>query len=266
MKLHRAAAAFSLSLALFSVPALAFDDGPAPASSASSEANKMADKAMYKPVEYVNAAKPGPALIVLPGEIKSNNATFTQKITSNNIADFAELELGQANFKVLERAGLGPLLHEVQLAYSLGDPQEAGKLFKKGKLKTTKWLVKFDVLKAEPVAKAQKSVDGQAIGSIFGSLIGGTGGSIASTVGGSVKTSESAGIWVIGLRYKIIDASTTEQRATGYVEDKMEIGAKTSSVLGISEGAQGEVTLDTMVQRLVQSCVAQIDAKYKGGR
>lgn len=265
MKFNFAMAAISLSLTIFAGSVLAFDDGPAPSSSASSEANRMADKAMYKPVEYVNASKPGPALIVLPGDIKSNNATFTQKISSNNIADFAELELGQANFKVLERSELGPLLNEVQLAYSMGDPKEAAKTFKKGKLKSTKWLVKFDVLKAEHVASAKKGVDGGAIGSIFGSLIGGTGGSIAHTVGGSVKTSESAGVWVIGLRYKIIDAATTEQKATGYVEDKMEIGAKSSSVMGISEGTQGEVTLDTMVQRLVQACVAQMDAKYKGG-
>ena len=257
-------AAISLSLAMLTGSALAFDDGPSPSSDASAQANKMADKALYKPVNYVNADKQGPTVIVLPGDIKSNNATFTQKISSNNIADFAELELGQANFRVLERSELGPLLNEVQLAYSMGDPKEAAKTFKKGKLKTTKWLVKFDIIKAEPVAKAQKSVDGRAIGSVLGSLIGGTGGSIASTVGGSVKSGESAGIWIIGMRFKIIDASTSEQRATGYVEDKMELGAKSSSFMGVSEGAQGEVTLDTMVQRLVQSCVAQIDAKYKG--
>jgi hypothetical protein len=39
----------------------------------------MADKAMYKPIEYTNAGKKGPVLVVIPGEIKSNNATFTQK-------------------------------------------------------------------------------------------------------------------------------------------------------------------------------------------
>ena len=67
------------------------------------QANAMADKAMYKPVEYANRDKKGPALIVIPGEIKSSNATFTQKFTANNIADFGELELSNANFQVLER-------------------------------------------------------------------------------------------------------------------------------------------------------------------
>ena len=39
----------------------------------------MADKAMYKPVDYTNANKKGPAIVVIPGEVKSNNASFTQK-------------------------------------------------------------------------------------------------------------------------------------------------------------------------------------------
>ena len=280
MKHKQFAAAISLGLALASAPGYAFldnifnakaadapaatdTDGPQPATSASAEANKMADKALYKPIEYVNASFPGPVLVVLPGDIKSSNATFTQKIGSNNIADFAELELTRANFKVLERSDLGPLLKEVQLAYGMGDAQEAAKLFKRGKFKTTKWLVKFDVLKAEPVAQAQKGFDGAAVGQLAGLFVPGMGGAAASVVGGSVKTAESAGIWIVGLRYKILDANTTEQVAACYVEDKMEIGAKSTSVMGVSEGASGGFTLDTLVQRLVQSSVAEMDTRYK---
>ena len=80
---------------------------------------------MYKPVEYSNKDKKGPALIVIPGEIKSSNATFTQKFSANNIADFGELELSSANFQVLERSNLGPILNEFTLAYNLGDPNKA---------------------------------------------------------------------------------------------------------------------------------------------
>ena len=76
---------------------------PTAGSDSSNKANDMADKAMYKPIEYDNKAIKGPTLVVIPGEIKSNNATFTQKVSSNNIADFAELELGNANFGILER-------------------------------------------------------------------------------------------------------------------------------------------------------------------
>ncbi|MDO8932792.1 MAG: hypothetical protein Q7U97_10390 [Rhodocyclaceae bacterium] len=279
MKQKIFAACLSVGFALMSAPSHAFLDklfgdkpaegqpadggGPQPSSSASAEANRMADKALYKPVEYVNASFPGPTLVVLPGDIKSNNATFTQKFGPNNIADFAELELTRANFRVLERSDLGPLLQEVQLAYGMGDPKEAAKVFKRGKFKTTKWMVKFDVLKAEPVAQAQKGFDGGAVGQLAGIFIGGQGGAVANVVGGSVKTAEAAGVWIVGLRYKILDANTTEQVAAGYVEDKMELGSKSSSVLGVSEGASGGLTLDSLVQRLVQSCVAEMDARYK---
>ena len=43
----------------------------------------------------------------------------------------------------------------------------------------------------------------------------------------------------------------------------MEMGKKTSSVFGVSTGASGQLTLDSLVQRLVQKNVAEIDAKYK---
>ena len=63
--------------------------GPAPATGASARANAAADTATYKTVSYTNAATKGPAIIVLPGEVKSNNATFTQRYFPNNIADYA---------------------------------------------------------------------------------------------------------------------------------------------------------------------------------
>jgi hypothetical protein len=236
---------------------------PTAGGSTSQRANQMADKGMYKDVEYRNAAKQGPLLVVIPGDVKSNNATFTQQFGPNNIADFAELELGRANFGILERNDLGALLDEFQLAYSLGDPSSARKMLQKGKLKSTKWVVKFDILKAEQVAQAQKGFDGQALGSLIGIFAGGRGGSAAETVGGSVKTGETTGVWVIGMRFKLLDANTTQQVATGYTEEKMEVGATSQSVLGISEGAKGGVSLDTMVQRLVQKLVWEIDSKYK---
>ena len=78
-----------------------------------------------------------------------------------------------------------------------------------------------------------------------------------------MKTGESSGVWLIGMRYKIMDATTTEQVAQGYKELKMEVGANNTSVLGISQGAKGGVGLDTMVQRLVQTAVWDIDKNYK---
>ncbi len=256
-----------LVAAMVSLPVLAqpvFESAsPTAGSTTSQQANQMADKGMYKDVDYRNAGKRGPMLVVLPGDIKSNNATFTQKFGPNNIADFGELELGRANFGILERSDLGPLAREFQLAYSMGDPDSARRVLQKGRWKTTKWIVKFDVLKAEQVAQAQKSFDGATIGRLAGIAIGGRGGWAADTVGGSVRTGETTGVWVIGMRFKLLDANTTEQVATGYTEEKMEVGARGSSVLGASESQSGGVSLDTMVQRLVQKLVWEIDSKYK---
>src|SRR5947208_8706695 len=154
----------------------------------SQKANAAADQAAYRPVEYTNAGKKGPALIVLPGDIKSNNATFMQKFTANNIADFGEVELSAANFQVLERSNLGPLLNEFTLAYNLGDPQAARKFLGMGKLKSTKYVVKFDILKAEQIASAQKGFDGRALGQmagLLGAYSGSLGGSGAGAVGGT---------------------------------------------------------------------------------
>jgi curli biogenesis system outer membrane secretion channel CsgG len=238
---------------------------PTAGSTTSQKANAAADQAIYQPIQYTNANKKGPALIVLPGEIKSNNATFLQKFTANNIADFGEIELSSANFQVLERSNLGPLLNEFTLAYNLGDPDAARKFLRMGKLKSTKYVVKFDILKTEQVAAAQSGFDGRAIGQMAG-LLGGwgsRGGSAAAVGVGSVQTSESSGVWIIGMRYKIINAETTEQLANGYTEEKMEVGATSTSVMGVSQAQQGGVSLDTMVQRLIQKTVWEIDNKYK---
>jgi len=265
-----AAALAAAPLPALAQPSWGSGSSPAPSTSTSQKANEAADRAVYKPIEYQNASKAGPPLIVIPGEIKSSNANFTQKFGPNNIADFAEIELSKANFPVLERTNLGPLLNEFSLAYNLGDPQEAKKILGRGKLRTTQWVVKFDILKTEQVAAAQQGFDGRAIGNVLGAIgifSGSRGGAAAGVAGGaavgSVKTEDTTGVWIIGMRYKIMNAETTEQVATGYTEEKMEVGTTSTSVLGVSSGQQGGVSLDTMVQRLIQKTVWEIDSKYK---
>ena len=274
LSIHVVPALLGAALALASVSGAAQptfgNPSPTAGSETSQRANESADQAVYKPVEYVNASKKGPALVVIPGEIKSSNATFLQKFTANNIADFGELELSNANFQVLERSNLGSVLKEFELAYNLGDPQAARKYLGMGKLKTTKYVVKFDILKTEQVASAQKSFDGGTLGQmagLLGAFSGSRGGAQAGAVGGtalgSVHSGEATSVWVIGMRYKIINAETTEQLAQGYTEEKMEVGATSGGALGINESQQGGAGLDTMVQRLVQKSVWEIDAKYK---
>jgi hypothetical protein len=266
----------ALGVALFAVAAVASaqptwgNPSPTAGRETSQKANAAADQTIYQPVTYANAGRKGPALVVIPGEIKSNNATFLQKFTANNIADFGEIELTSANFTVLERSNLGPVLKEFELAYNLGDPDQARKLLKIGKLRTTKYVVKFDILKTEQVASAAQGFDGRTIGQmagLLGAFSGSRGGAAAGAVGGtavgSVHSEEATSVWVIGMRYKIIDANTTEQVATGYTEEKMEIGATSSGALGFNQAQKGGVSLDTMVQRLVQKSVWEIDQKYK---
>ena len=79
----------------------------------------------------------------------------------------------------------------------------------------------------------------------------------------SIKTEDTTGVWIIGMRYKIMNAETTEQFAQGYTEEKMAVGTTSTSVMGVSSSQQGGVSLDTMVQRLVQKTVWEIDRKFK---
>ncbi|CAG0985729.1 hypothetical protein BURK1_01990 [Burkholderiales bacterium] len=273
---HRRCMTVSLALALVLGAPIAVaqptfgNPSPTAGGRTSQQANESADQALYQSVEYANRNRKGPALVVIPGEIKSNNATFTQKFTANNIADYAELELSNANFQVLERSNLGPVLREFELAYNLGDPDQARKFLRMGKLRSTKYVVKFDILKTEQIAQAQSGFDGRAIGDMAalagvfsGSWRGAQAGTVAGRGIGSVQTNEATSVWIIGMRYKIINAETTEQLAQGYTEEKMEVGATSQSVLGVSQSQKGGVGLDTMVQRLVQKSVWEIDSKYK---
>jgi len=261
MKLSSGITTAAIILASLNVSAQPTFGNPSPTAgtATSDKANAAADVAAYRAVDYVNKAKRGPELVVIPGEVKSNNASFSQKFGPNNIADYAELELSQANFGVLERSNLGPLMNEIALAYNLGDPNAARKTMQVGKLKTTKWIVRFDILKAEQISEVKQGFDGGAIGGLLGMFGAGAVGHVA----GSVRTQDATGVWLIGMRYKIMDATTTEQVAQGYSEEKMEVGATGTSVMGVSQSAKGGVGLDTMVQRLVQKTVWEIDSKYK---
>lgn len=223
----------------------------------------LAEETIVEPIVYQNSSQAGPPLVVLPGHFKSSNAAFTQKFTTNNIADFAEIELSKANFKVLERADLGPLLAEVTLAANMGDPNGLTK-FRKGKFITTRWFVQFDVLKAEPVAEAASAFDGKALGNLISTVAGDKlGGRVVGSVVSSAGTSEEAMVWIIGLRNKIIDASSSAILSSKYIEEKMEVGGSSATFMGISQSEKSRATLDSMVQRLVQKCVAEID-KSKG--
>jgi len=229
--------------------------------SASREANQHADAAMYQPVTYANASKPGPQVVVIPGAVKSMNATFSQKYGPNNIADFAEMELTKANFQVLERQDLGSMLQEIEVAANLGDAKTLKK-FKKGKMQATNWLIRFDIIKAEPAAQVEKQFNGAPAGTIAGSAVGyanGFAGLVTGVGVGSVHSEEASSVWIVGLRYKVIDANTGQQVASDYIEEKMEVSSTGGGAMGASQRTTTGTTLDTLVQRLVQKAVQRID-------
>ena len=214
---------FKLTLIFLVFPLLAVAQNPVGASS-SGKANEVATNTAKPVIEYLNAAKDGARVVVTAGEIKSANSSFTQKVTSNAIADFGELELSRANFKITKNQS------------------------------NAKFTIKFDILKAESLAKASEGFSGGAIGG----MLGGFGGRVLS----SVQTTDKSEVWNIAMRWQAIDPSG-DQLASGMVEDRMELGAKGTSVMGVSSGASGGATMDTMIQYLVQKAVAEIDKKMK---
>ncbi len=237
---------------------------------AGKKATELADQALYKPVEYENAAAQGPEVVVLPGKIKSCNYAFVQKVTSNNLRDFAEIELSKDNFVVLDRADSQPFFQEIALAANLGDA-DGLKVFRKGKFKAARWLLTFNILKAEPTVYVTKGFDGETAGAAIElvALIANKGekSSLGSMVGktvASAKAADTSAIWLVGLQYKIVDAATGAQVAQGYIEDKMEATTSMNSFLGATNQQSTSITLDTMAQRLIQKAVAEIDKQHKG--
>ncbi len=231
----------------------------------SRKANELADQRMAQRVTY--SPTPGPTVVVIPGQIKSVNATYAQKYSANNIADYGEIELTRANFKVLDRADLGAIQQEFFTAATMGDSRALSKL-KRGKFKTTNKIIRFDILKAEPVANVKNDFNGTWLGIGTGALVGGLTGSAAAGIGsGAVVASANAhdetGIWIIGLRYKVIDANTGEQVASDYFEEKMEINSSGGGFLGISQSESSGTSLDSMTQRLVQRAVQDLDRRLK---
>ena len=77
-----------------------------------------------------------------------------------------------------------------------------------------------------------------------------------------MNVNEVTSVWLIGIRYKILDANTGEQAGTDYIEETIKITSNEGGVAGVSQSKTNYLTLDSITQRLVQKCVASMD-KYK---
>ena len=133
-----------------------------------------------------------------------------------------------------------------------------------GKLQTTQWIVKFDILKTEQIASNSKGFDGRPVGNLIGILGHGRGAAAGGVAVGSIKTGDTTGVWLVGMRYKIMNANTTAQVAQGYKELRMEVGATNTKVLGFSSSAKGGVGKSTVAVNLAVGVLVGVLAGLAG--
>lgn len=229
----------------------------------------MADQEVYKPIEYSNSNLPGPCVILAPGSVKSKSFAFKQRFGENNIRDFAEIELSKASFSIIDNADKRELYKELALAANLGD-KEAVRVFRKKNFHAANYLLRFDVIKAEPVAFESTGGSGEAIGALIelGFLIAnkgrdnGVGSAIGATVA-SLKHYETKATWDVGLKYAIVDITTGEVVAEKELGEQHVATTELNAALGVQQKDAYNLSLDTMVQRLVQKAIAEIDKEQK---
>jgi len=234
---------------------------------ASQTANEMADQVAYQPIEYVNAKTAGPAVVILPGSVKSGHILYRQKIGDGNIADFGEMEMEKAGFPILDRANLDAIVEEISLAAQMADPQ-ALKLFRKGKFANARYLVRFDVIKADRLSQSRKSFDGALAGALVGGILAGVTdsaeiGTATGTAIASIKSDEETSVWGMGMRYTVIDAVTGVAVSTGEVDETVDVRRTLKGFLGSTEQKSNLLPLDAVTLRMVQQCVARIDSVDK---
>lgn len=236
---------------------------------ASKSAHEKADAAMYKPIEYENTSVQGPAVVVMPGVVKSRSVYFLGKYGDSNIKDFAEIELGKANFTLVESADKQPMFTEMACAVNLGDPQ-ALRLFKNKCAPKAKCFVTFDVIEAEPVAWEVKGGSGEVAGMLIelGFLIANKGESSAlgkslGTAVSSLKKYDYKTTWNVTLRYKVVDAFEGKELCSNEIKEQHVVESQMSSAIGVTNTETGNMTMDTLIQRLIQRAVHEIDKNHK---
>lgn len=198
------------------------------------------------PVVYANVDKPGGNIVVLPSELKSDNAVFKQQVSAGDIAAFASSELAKDHFTVLSLSDLGLSPEPVVQTLTKGDKTALANLMT-GPLSSVQYLLKFDLLKAERVGEPKKRFGG-ALGVVVGTPI-------------PAATSSVPDTWTVGIRYIVFDASTGEKVASNYFQLRMQLGPLDASSLAAEvTPSPNNVTLQSMVQRIIQRCVVDLDA------
>jgi hypothetical protein len=232
-------------------------------------ANDLAEHAVYKPIVYENTDVQGPRIVVLPGTITSRSFAFTQKVGENSIRDFAEIELSKANFQIQDKAESRQFFKEIGIAANLGD-QDAMRLFRAKSFPEAGYLLKFDVVKAEPVAWASSGGNGEVAGALiqlgFTLATQGKDDAIGKALGNavaSIKHYEVNATWVVQLDYKVIDVATGREVVGNTFSEQFSATTELNAALGVSQKEQRIFSVDSVLQQLVQKAVADLNSKHK---
>ncbi|KHK04107.1 hypothetical protein [Desulfovibrio sp. TomC] len=230
------------------------------------EQDSLSKSNVVQKFSYKNKSIQGPLVVVLPGKISSNDLAFSMKVSNNNIADFAAIELSDANFQVVEASSHPAYLDEYLLALRQGD-ENAVRIFRERYFSQVKMILSFDVVKAEPVSGVNKSFNGVAIGSLVSMAMAFAGkadvGRATGAIISSVNSNENSSVWVVGMRYKVLSPHSGTQVSTNYLEDKLEVSSQSQSFLCITKGEAKRDGFDSIVERLIQKSVEELDTSFK---
>ena len=235
----------------------------------SQKANAAADQAIYQAVKYMNANKKGPALIVIPGEIKSNNATFLQKFTAEQHRRLRRARTVHRQFPGARALEPRPAAQRIRARLQPGRPGPARKFMRMGKLKTHQVCREVrhpegraDRRGAAGLRRPRARPDGRHARRLR-----------------RLARRRAPAPWANGRRlgadqridrrladrHALQDHQRRDHRAGRAGLHRGEDGGRREVDVGARRVAvaAGRRSLDTMVQRLVQKSVWEIDSKYK---
>ena len=234
---------------------------PTAGSETSQKANAAADQTVYQPVEYVEREQEGAGAGRHPRRDQEQQRDASCRSSPPTTSPTSARSSSPApTSRCWSARNLGPLLREFELAYNLGDPDAARKFLGMGKLKTTKYVVKFDILKTEQVASAQQGFDGRTLGQMAGALgafsgsrggaRGGRGRRHRGGLGAQRARRPASGSSACATRSSTPRPPSRSRRATP--RRRWRSARRRRRRSASTSRSRAASALDTMVQRLVQ--------------
>ena len=187
------------------------------------QARDLAAPNMYQDATYENAAQAGPSVIVVGGTLTSKTYEFLSQIKADNLREYGEVELGKANFKVMEKNSLSNIYQEISIAANLGDGSVA-KRFSKHKITPPQWFVVFDIADVSAQTLNFSYTDKNSAmfaGALMGSFLGSA--SLGQGVIGSINNAKEQRAWNVTLRYRILDGVSGQQLHEGQFTEQATI-------------------------------------------